>query len=371
MKYITEFRNFEAAQALSREIHTVLAKDQPSGTEPAREIKIMEVCGGHTAAIHKYGIAGLLPSHLRLLSGPGCPVCVTSNSFLDYAVALAREPDVIIATFGDLIRVPGSRSSLLKERAEGRDIRICYSSLDALQIAKDNPSKRVVFLGVGFETTAPTIAASVKRAREEKVTNYLVLSAFKTMPNAMKALLESGELGLDAFICPGHVSVITGSSIYDFIARDYRTPCVISGFEPLDLLQSILMICRQITEGRAQVENQYQRAAQAKGNALAQDLLKEIFVLSDSDWRGIGTIPASGLALSPEYSAFDAAKQIPLKIEASRENPGCICGAIMRGVKTPAECKLFGKVCTPESPKGSCMVSDEGTCATFFKYARP
>jgi len=361
MKYMTEFRDFAAAQALSQELHAECA-----GLD---SIRIMEVCGGHTAAIFKFGIRDLLPKNIVLMSGPGCPVCVTSNSFLDYAIALSRQPDVTIASFGDLLRVPGSRSSLLQEKSRGADVRICYSSLDALELARKNPSRKVVFLGIGFETTAPTVAAAIQRASLEGLNNFLVLSALKTMPNAMRALLESGELGLNAFICPGHVSTVTGLGIYDFIAREFHTPCVVTGFEPLDLLQSILMIVRQLKEKRAVVENQYTRATSDTGNRIAQALIGEVFQASDVEWRGLGVIPGSGLGLNDRYAEFDAVKKIPLQIESTRENPGCICGSIMRGVKTPNQCKLFGTACRPDRPQGSCMVSDEGHCATYFKYA--
>ncbi|OFZ19391.1 MAG: hydrogenase formation protein HypD [Bdellovibrionales bacterium GWB1_55_8] len=361
MKYIEEFRNHAAAQALVREIHRI------SG---GRRIRIMEVCGGHTMAIFKYGLPGLLPANIELISGPGCPVCVTSNSFIDHAIELAKDRGTLIATFGDLIRVPGSSSSLQKERGEGADVRICYSPLDALELAKQHPDRNVVFLGVGFETTAPTAAATIHRAAEQGRANFSMLTAFKTMPNAMKALLDGGEVALDAFLCPGHVSVITGTGIYEFIAREYRTPCVVSGFEPLDLLQSILKIIEQIAAGLAKVENQYTRAATLPGNPAAQKLLKEVFHESDADWRGIGTIPRSGLEISDEYARFDARKVFPVKLKPSRENPACICGSIMRGAKRPLDCPLFSKVCTPESPKGACMVSDEGSCATYYKYRR-
>jgi hydrogenase expression/formation protein HypD len=364
MKYISEFRDHAAAQGVVRQI-----RDAASRLE-GRKLKIMEVCGGHTMAIFNYGIPALLPENIELISGPGCPVCVTANSFLDTAIAMARLPDVIITSFGDLLRVPGSHSSLLKEKSAGHDVRVCYSSLDALEIARSNPGKRVVFLGIGFETTAPTIASAVKHAVTEGVHNFFVLNALKTMPEAMKALLTSGELALNAFICPGHVSVITGLDIYKFIARDFKTPCVVSGFEPLDLLQSILMITRQCVEGRAEVENQYTRGAKWEGNDAARKLLDEVFAPADSEWRGLGKIPGSGLVLRGEYTRCDAAMHIPVKVEASRENPACICGAIMRGVKKPTDCSLVNKVCSPEDPKGSCMVSEEGSCATYFKYAR-
>jgi hydrogenase expression/formation protein HypD len=362
MKYMSEFRDAEAAKAIASSI-----KEGSQG----RELKIMEVCGGHTITIYRFGIKDLLPENIHLISGPGCPVCVTATSFVDHTIALSELPDTIIASFGDLIRVPGSHSSLLKEKAKGRDIRACYSSMDAVDIAKNNPQKQVVFLGIGFETTAPTVAASLKYASQEGISNFYVLSAHKTMPNAMRALVESGELNLDAFICPGHVSTITGLDIYDFLAKDYGTPCVVSGFEPLDLLQSIQMIVKQVQEGRAEVENQYTRAVTREGNRVAREIMESVFDASDMEWRGLGVIMGSGLSPNPSYRKFDAQYQIPVEMEIpSVDNPACICGDIMRGMKEPVDCTLFAKACTPEDPKGACMVSEEGSCATFYKYAR-
>lgn len=364
MRNVLAFRDFGAAKGLTREIIGI-CEDLRSGPS---EIKIMEVCGGHTISIFKHGIRKLLPEKIRLVSGPGCPVCVTPMGYIDYAVELSKQRGVAVATFGDLMRVPGSTSSLLKEKAAGADVRVCYSPLDALEFARKERNRKIIFLGIGFETTAPAIAAVVKRAREERLSNFLVHVALKTMPNAMRALVTAGELGLHAFICPGHVTAITGQEIYGFLARDYRTPCVVSGFEPLDLLQSIYMIVRQIKSGRAEVENQYKRTTRVDGNQVARRLLSEVFSPVDSNWRGIGVISESGLAIRDEFAAHDAMRAIPLELAPARENRACICGDIMRGVKTPHNCPLFGKVCTPEDPKGACMVSDEGTCATYFKY---
>ena len=361
MKYMSEFRNALAAKAFILKIDKLAQQ---------KEIRIMEVCGGHTITICKYGIKKLLAENIHLISGPGCPVCVTSNRFIDHAIALSRMPDMIIATFGDLIRVPGSFSSLLKEKSQGNDIRPCYSVMDALEIATSTPQKRVVFLGIGFETTSPTVAIAMKNARAKGVSNFYILSAHKTMPNAMKALVDGKELRLDGFICPGHVSAITGSKIYDFLARKYGIPCVVSGFEPLDMLQSIHLLVKQISEGRADVENQYSRAVTWEGNVFAQKLLNEVFTPCETEWRGIGKIPESGLVPSETYSNFDAEKHIPVDMEPpSGENPACICGDIMLGLKMPADCLLFGKVCNPETPIGACMVSNEGSCATHYKYA--
>jgi hydrogenase expression/formation protein HypD len=362
MKYMSEFRDAQAAKAIALQIRHI------SG---GKEIRIMEVCGGHTTAIFKYGIKALLPENIQLISGPGCPVCVTSTRFIDHAIALSRLPGTIVASFGDLIRVPGSTSSLLKEKAKGREIRTCYSSMDAVEIAEKNPDKRVVFLGIGFETTAPTVAAAMKYAKAHHLTNFYVLSAVKTMPNAMKALVESGVLNLHAFICPGHVSTITGLSIYDFLARYFKMPCVITGFEPLDILQSILMIAKQIHEGRSDVENQYARVVTWEGNKIARELMNEVFTPCDMVWRGMGMIPQSGLVPNEKYRGFDAQKQIRVEIEPSHgEHPACICGDIMRGGKIPLDCTLFAKACTPKDPKGACMVSEEGSCAIYYKYSK-
>jgi hydrogenase expression/formation protein HypD len=360
MKYMSEFRNSDAAAALAFQIKK-MAGD--------RRLRLMEVCGGHTITIYKYGIKDLLPETIQLINGPGCPVCVTSNGFIDHAIALSRLPDVIVASFGDLIRVPGSSSSLLAERSDGRDIRVCYSALEAVDIAYQEPAKKVVFLGIGFETTAPTVAAAVKAAPSKSISNFYVLSAHKTMPKALQTLVENEEARIDAFICPGHVSAITGTHIYDFLAEKYHLPCVVSGFEPLDMLQTIYMIAKQIHEGRAEVENQYSRVVTSQGNKAAQQMMEDVFVPCGVEWRGLGVISESGLSLNETYQAADAEKMIPVRLEpAPRENPGCICGEIMLGIKTPRDCRLFGKICTPQAPQGACMVSSEGNCANYFKY---
>jgi hydrogenase expression/formation protein HypD len=361
MKYMSAFRDSQAAAAVSRQIRK-LSQDRP--------VRIMEVCGGHTLTIHKYGIKDLLPESIHLISGPGCPVCVTSNRFIDHAVALARMPNVIIASFGDLIRVPGTSSSLLNERSSGRDVRVCYSPMDAVEIASREPNKQVVFLGIGFETTAPTVAAAVKHAKTAALSNFKILSAHKTMPHALKALVANREVNINAFICPGHVSAIAGTEIYDFLADECHIPCVVCGFEPLDMLQAVYMIVRQIYEGRAEVENQYARVVSRTGNLVAQQLLRDVFTPCDMEWRGLGLIPESGLIPNSQYQTHDAYETIPVNLDIeSRENPSCICGEIMLGLKTPSDCPLFGKACTPESPKGACMVSNEGNCSICFKYS--
>lgn len=360
VKYIDEYRDPQISNSIAQSIKKIM---------PDSAINLMEVCGGHTITIFKYGIRKLLPDNLNLISGPGCPVCVTSNDFIDRAIAISHLDDVIITTFGDMIRVPGSDSSLSKEKASGADIRICYSPMDAVDIAENSPDSEIVFLGIGFETTAPLVAASILAAKSKSLNNFSVLSSHKTMPQAMKALLDSGDIALNGFICPGHVSTITGIGMYEFLAKDYKMPCVVSGFEPVDMLETIFMLVKQIAEGRSEVENQYVRSVKPEGNTKAVKLMNEVFEPTDMPWRGLGVITGSGLKIKEKYQDFDAYKKFQVDFPEPKEFPGCICGDIMRGVKVPTQCKLFKKVCTPEDPKGACMVSDEGTCATYLKYA--
>ncbi|MBU4227296.1 hydrogenase formation protein HypD [bacterium] len=357
MRYVDEYRNKEIAQQILRQIKIISKK----------KINLMEVCGTHTVAIFRNGIRKILPSNINLISGPGCPVCVTPISYIDEIIALSRGENFIITTFGDMIRVPGSTSTLEKEKTDGADIRIVYSTLDALKIAQDNSSKEVLFMGVGFETTSPTIASAVLKAQKEKINNFSVLSVAKIIPPAMKALLEGKEVNIDGFICPGHVSAIIGSQPYNFITAQYKVPCVICGFEPLDILQSIYMLVKQIEDGRAEVEIQYERAVKSEGNKIALDKIDEVFKVVDSNWRGIGNIPLSGLEIKDKYEQFNARK-FEVEIEATKESRGCRCGEVLRGVITPPECPLFRKVCFPENPQGACMVSTEGTCAAYYKY---
>ncbi len=358
MKFATEFRDPVLVQVLADHIRRATSK----------EIVLMEVCGGHTMAIHRYGIPSLLPSNIRLVSGPGCPVCVSSKSFIDRAIAIGRLGNVILCTYGDLIRVPGSESTLDKEKAGGMDVRVVGSSLEALEIARRHPGQRILFLGIGFETTAPGSAAAIVQAHREGLRNFFLLSAHKIMPPAMEALITEG-VNISGYLCPGHVSTITGSSIYRFIPEKYRLACVIAGFEPLDILQSVLMLALQIEEGRPDVEIQYKRVVKAQGNEKAQALLKEVFELGDDWWRGFGIIPESGLKLREAYAAYDAERVFDVRIPEAREEKGCICGEILKGLKQPADCKLFGKACTPQDPVGACMVSSEGSCAAYYKYA--
>jgi len=328
----------------------------------------MEFCGGHTVAVLKHGIRQLLPPAIQMLSGPGCPVCVTDNADLDKAIALAGIPNVIMTSFGDMLKVPGSRSSLQEVRAEGGDVRIVYSALDALQIARENPEKSVIFLGVGFETTAPTLAASVLQAEEEKINNYYLLSLHKLCPPAIRVLLDAGDVGIQGLICPGHVSAVIGSKPWDFIARDYGIPCVVSGFEPLDVLQCIEMLVTQIENGDSRVEIAYRRGVRPEGNQWALGIMYEVFEPCLAGWRGIGRVPDSGLRLGKRFERFDAESAFDFNPGPTVEPKGCLCGEILRGVKTPQDCRLFAHVCTPATPVGPCMVSSEGSCAAYYLY---
>jgi hydrogenase expression/formation protein HypD len=336
-----------------------------NSTQP---IRLMEFCGGHTVAILKHGLRQLLPSHVKLFSGPGCPVCVTATGDIDKIIALSQQSDVITATFGDLMRVPGSNSSLQQSRAEGNDIRIVYSALEALDIARQNPSRKVVMVGIGFETTAPTIAASVLQAQQEHLSNYLIFSLHKLTPPVMKAILEAGETRINGIICPGHVSTIIGSRPYEFIPHDFGITCVITGFEQLDILLGVDMLVKQVESGQPKVEIAYRRAVRPEGNLKALELMAQVFDTSAATWRGIGSVPGSGLKIRQEFSSFDVEKALVLPQINVGEPTGCICGEILRGMKTPADCQLFRKACTPEHPIGPCMVSSEGACSAYYLY---
>jgi len=334
-----------------------------------RPIRLMEVCGTHTMTAFRSGLRSLLPPGVALLSGPGCPVCVTPDDFVDRAIAIARRPDAIITTFGDLLRVPGTESSLERERARGADIRVVYSALDALALAAGHPDRKVVFLGVGFETTAPTVAWAIRKAARDGRINFLVLPAHRTMPPAMAALLRGGEVAIDGFMCPGHVSAIIGTRPYAFICRDYGLPCVVAGFEADDMLAAIEMLLKQVAENRAQVENQYTRGVSAGGNPEARAIIAEVFMPCDAEWRGLGVIPLSGLGIREAYRAFDAQFVLePRPCPKPANRPACLCGDVLRGAKLPTACALFRKVCTPETPVGACMVSSEGACAAYYRY---
>ena len=361
MKYISEFRNPDLARRVAGEIAGLT--DGP--------VKIMEICGGHTHVIFKHGLTDILPPEITLVHGPGCPVCVTPLERVDLAIEIARQKDVILATFADMIRVPGSESSLQREQARGADVRMVYSSLDALEIARRRPDRHVVFFAIGFETTAPTNAMAVLLARERGLKNFSIFSNHVTVPAAVRAILESPDVQIDAFIGPGHVSLVTGSNIYDFIAKDYGKPVVVAGFEPLDILQSIAMILRQRREGRSAVETQYRRAVTWEGNLKAQAGIATVLEPCDMRWRGLGVIPGSGLGLRKTFSAYDAMARLGMAELPPRSDPkACQCGDILRGAKQPSDCKVFGKACTPENPMGACMVSSEGACAAQYQFGR-
>jgi len=361
MKYLDEYRDPELAKSIIEKLRRKVF---------SREIRLMEICGTHTVAIFRSGMRQLLPHEIKLISGPGCPVCVTANEDIDRAIWLARQPGVIVTTFGDLARVPGSSSSFDIERSKGADIRIVYATLDALQIARENRHRQVVFIGIGFETTAPTIAAAIKQASKLGVDNFSVFSAHKLLPPAMRALLDANEVKLDGFLCPGHVSIIIGAGAYQETVDRYRTPCVVTGFEPLDILQGVSLLIDQVENGRAEVENQYRRAVSWEGNTAARMVIDEIFEPVDSTWRGIGIIPKSGLGFRHEWKKFDAANRFSMPEIKVKEHPGCKCGEVLRGVMTPPECALFRSVCSPLDPKGPCMVSAEGTCGAYYRYHR-
>ncbi len=329
---------------------------------------LMEVCGTHTVSIARNGIRDLMPKGCRLASGPGCPVCVTSNKDIDTVIALTRIPNIIITTFGDMTRVPGSTSSLLKEQASGRDIRIVYSPLDALHIARENPNREVIFVGVGFETTTPLVAMAIKRAAAMKLTNFSVFAAHKNMPNALDVLMGDPELKVDALILPGHVSTIIGMKPYQFLAEKYGIPGVITGFEPLDIMQGIAMIMRQLHEGRAEIENAYARGVMPEGNPVALAAIDEVFDTCTATWRGLGPIGGSGYRIRESFSQFDALVRFNPSIEPTIDPKGCRCGDVLRGIMPPSECPLFRCVCTPENPVGPCMVSSEGSCAAYYRY---
>ena len=329
---------------------------------------LMEVCGTHTVAIARNGIRGLMPEGVRLASGPGCPVCVTSNHDIDKVIALARVPEVTIATFGDMTRVPGSTSSLLAEQAAGRSVEIVYSPLDALRLAQENPTRQIVFVGVGFETTTPLVAMAIKRARAMGLTNFTVYGAHKNMPGALEVIINDPALKLDALILPGHVSTIIGAEPYRFLAEKYGIPGVITGFEPVDVLQGIAMIMRQLHEGRAEIEIAYARGVMPEGNPVALAAIDEVFETCSATWRGLGEIPGSGYRIREEFADFDAMRRFQPDVEEVREHKGCRCGDVLRGIMAPSECPLFRKVCTPENPVGPCMVSSEGSCAAYFRY---
>ena len=378
MKYVDEYRDGKLARAIAATIQ--------SEARPERAYRLMEFCGGHTHAIARYGLEDLLPPNVRMVHGPGCPVCVLPIGRVDMAIELALDHGVILCTYGDCLRVPASRGlSLMKAKAgvgagdalRQGDIRMIYSSADALRIARENPDRQVVFFAIGFETTTPPTAVAIRQAQALNLTNFSVLCCHVLTPSAIGHILESpevrklGTVPLDGFIGPAHVSTVIGSRPYEFFAEEYRKPVVIAGFEPLDVMQAILMLVRQVNAGTALVENEFTRAVTRDGNRKAQDLVAEVFELRrEFEWRGLNILPYSALKIRKEYASFDAERRFPLSYRSVADNRACECGAILRGVKRPQDCKLFGTVCTPENPMGSCMVSSEGACAAHYTYGR-
>lgn len=362
MKYVDEYRDPELAKRISEEIAR-LSGDQP--------LKLMEVCGGHTHTIYKHGIEDVLPPNIDLVHGPGCPVCVLPMGRIDDAIAIARMDNVIFTTFGDMMRVPGSNGSLLDAKAEGADVRFVYSPLDALKLARQNPDKQVVFFAIGFETTAPSTAVTLLRAREERISNFSVFCNHVTIIPSIKAILDSPDLRLDGFLGPGHVSMVIGMRPYTFIARDHHKPVVIAGFEPLDIIQTVLMIVKQIVEGRAEVENQYARVVRPEGNIKALEAMARTMELRPFfEWRGLGFITHSALKLRADFADWDAELRYEVPGLRVADPKACQCGEVLKGVIKPWECKVFGTACTPETPIGTCMVSPEGACAAYFNYGR-
>jgi hydrogenase expression/formation protein HypD len=363
VRFVDEFREAELGRTLAREILAAV--------EPGRHYKLMEVCGGHTHSIYKYGIDDLLPENVELVHGPGCPVCVIPMGRVDDAIAIAHEEGVIFACFGDMMRVPGSNGTLQEAKAAGADVRMVYSPLDALRIAKQHPEREVVFFAIGFETTAPSTALTLRRARAEGVENFSVFCNHVNIVPPLRALMDSPDLRLDGFLGPGHVSTVVGARPLEFIPAQYGKPIVVSGFEPVDILQSVLMLLRQLAEGRCEVENQYTRVVPYEGNLRALEVMAEVFELRPHfEWRGLGFISHSGLRLSAAYAEHDAELRHRVPGVRVADPKACQCGEVLKGVIKPYECKVFGSACTPERPIGTCMVSSEGACAAYYNYGR-
>jgi hydrogenase expression/formation protein HypD len=384
MRYINEFRNKEIINRVSQKIFEIM---------PDYKISVMEVCGTHTQSFYRFGLERLLPENLKLIAGPGCPVCVSEQDYIDKATQLSKDTDVIILSFGDMLRVPGTYTNLEKQRAEGSDVRLVYSSWDVIKVAKNNPAKKVVFLAVGFETTAPTLALTILAAKKEKIKNLFLLSSLKLIPPAMKTLLFDEQIKIDGFLCPGHVSTIIGSQAYEFIPRQHKIGCCVAGFEPLDILEGIYFLIRQIVQNKPRVENQYVRVVKKQGNPTARAIIKKVFKIVDAAWRGLGQIPQSGLQLRDEFSSFDIERTMSLKIKykifpatkSFKVRSGiplknkslerkkirqrqCRCGDVLRGIIQPPECPLFRRTCSPNNPYGPCMISKEGACNAYYRY---
>ena len=364
MKYVDEFRDREKAAVLMAEIDALVAR-----IAPKRPLQIMEVCGGHTHSIFRYGLEGMLPPGIELVHGPGCPVCVLPMGRVDDCVAIAVRPEVIFTTFGDAMRVPGSKKSLLQAKAEGADVRMVYSPMDALGLARKNPGREVVFFGLGFETTMPSTALTILQAAAEGIDNFSVFCNHITIVPTIKAILDSPDLHLDGFLGPGHVSMVIGTAPYEFIARHYKKPMVVAGFEPLDILQSLWMVLRQIEEGRAEIENQYARVVPENGNSKALEAVGKVYELrAFFEWRGLGSIDHSGVKIREAYRQHDAERRFEVPNVSIADPKSCQCGEVLKGVIKPVQCKVFGTACTPETPLGSLMVSSEGACAAYYQY---
>lgn len=362
MKYIDEFRNQKLIQEVSQGIKEIM---------PSRAANIMEVCGTHTQNFFRFGLSELIPENLRLISGPGCPVCVSSQQYIDQAIAYAKDKNTIILTFGDMLRVPGANSTLEIERARGANVAMVYSPLEAIKVAESNPKKNVIFLAVGFETTAPTIALSVLMAKKKKINNLFFFSSLKTMPAAMDYLIRDPRLNIDGFLCPGHVSAIIGVRPYRFIAKKYKIGCCIAGFEPLDILEGLYILIEQIKENKPAVANQYIRVVKENGNPKARKIISQVFSACDVNWRGLGIIPRSGLKLKKEFGRFDAEKIFKVNIKSNKKDlkdNKCRCAEVLKGLITPVDCPLFKKACSPDNPYGPCMISIEGSCNAYYKY---
>lgn len=362
MKYIDEFRNKNLIKIIADKITAI---DLPG------QVNIMEVCGTHTQNFFRFGLGKFMPKNLNFIAGPGCPVCVSAQEYIDKAIAYAREKDVMILTFGDMLRVPGSESTLEKERANGANVAVVYSALDSIKAARQSPLKKIIFLAVGFETTVPSIALTIINAKKENLNNLFFFSSLKTIPRPMESLLQDKRLNLSGFLCPGHVSAIIGTRPYEFIPRKYGIGCCVCGFEPLDILEGTYMLLRQIAENRPKVENQYSRVVTESGNLKAKKIIYTVFEPSSASWRGLGKIPGSGLKIKKEFCRLDIEKVMPIKTvrrSQDKKQKLCRCGDVLKGLAMPGECPLFKKFCSPENPYGPCMVSSEGTCNAYYKY---
>ena len=360
---LTKAEEREFAQELVQKIGELAATT-------GRKLRFMEVCGTHTVAIFRAGLRQMLPETVELVSGPGCPVCVTPDDYMDKAIAYAQRDDVIIATFGDMLKVPGSKSSLNEAKTGGADIRIVYSPMDSIAIAKENPDKKVIFLAVGFETTAPTAAATVLAAEQQGITNLFMLSAQKLVPPVMEVLLNDEEVHVDGFILPGHVSVVTGTGVYKPVIEKYHVPGVVTGFEPVQILRGLYRLVQQVVKGEAKVENEYTEVVKPEGNPVSMAITNKVYEPCDTGWRGMGVVPLSGLKMRDEYARFDIEQVLPVEVETITKKTACRCGEVLRGIVTPKECPLFGKACVPTHAIGPCMVSVEGVCAAWYKYGQ-